>query len=746
MPDVISRSVLFKFLLSFLAVFMLPMLLLGFVIYRDSYVKVKSTLEQSALDSLVQLRGYADSRQRELQYTTERIRHDYTLQHYSILEGPEAQLRAIDRLNMYKADDSAVQEIMLYVREGSDLVFTSRGIITLQALAASSLRSSSAEQEQFLNMMRTAAAPYVRPSGPVFTSTGAQSDIMMYLFPIPPDVDEPQASLLYFVPQSGFAAITQSLLQRTGGSAGILDEQGRSLAVFGDRAETQQAVRPDDNRAISSVRIDGRSYTYIRSVSDRNGWTYWALLPQSAFYKPVSQKQTGLLLSGAGLLLIGLLLIGTLSFLHYRPMNRFRHALRRHFPESRRTRPRSEWKEIEANLDALRTRQAVTRRQIIENLLHQRETYAAKRHYVASGLLLDCEWTAVVLMRTEKEEAGLLNAEMEALMDRLEAEHAEAGIRLYCTGLERLSDCALLVNAPEPDLPALRLRLAAIRESLADRQLRCAFGIGSWQAGADGIHRSYVEASAALDKADSLTKEEPAIVAFVEMKAIAAPDVDWFPLKEQLRFLHSLKQGDAEEAEACLDEIVATVRRHASSFLLSKYVCLDLITQVIRTLQQEKLDYDPERLHHLLQFTGIDELEAMLTQIAHAICAEVALRKSRHTSTLAAQIVEGIDREYTRAEFGLDWVADRFQLSPSHVSKLVKAQTGVSFAQYLSDLRMEEAKRLLAETACPIHDIVQRIGYIDPKNFMRKFKNEVGITPGEFRKQHKREQPSVSRH
>lgn len=73
-------------------------------------------------------------------------------------------------------------------------------------------------------------------------------------------------------------------------------------------------------------------------------------------------------------------------------------------------------------------------------------------------------------------------------------------------------------------------------------------------------------------------------------------------------------------------------------------------------------------------------------------------------------------------------------LSPTYLSALFKAETTVTVSQYLTNMRIKEAKRLLLVTQDSIAQISAQIGYHDEKYFMRVFKKEVGLTVGEFRR------------
>ena len=68
------------------------------------------------------------------------------------------------------------------------------------------------------------------------------------------------------------------------------------------------------------------------------------------------------------------------------------------------------------------------------------------------------------------------------------------------------------------------------------------------------------------------------------------------------------------------------------------------------------------------------------------------------------------------------------------ISSLFKKETGMSFTTYLTDVRIEQAKRLLKETSIGIAEIARMVGYNDAKHFSKLFTKTVGIKPVEFRK------------
>ena len=79
-------------------------------------------------------------------------------------------------------------------------------------------------------------------------------------------------------------------------------------------------------------------------------------------------------------------------------------------------------------------------------------------------------------------------------------------------------------------------------------------------------------------------------------------------------------------------------------------------------------------------------------------------------------------------------VSNYISMNYSLFSYVFKQYTGKNFVNYLKDLRMKEAKRLLEQTDLRVIEISQKIGYDNEKHFMKTFKNVCGVSPTEYRK------------
>ena len=103
-------------------------------------------------------------------------------------------------------------------------------------------------------------------------------------------------------------------------------------------------------------------------------------------------------------------------------------------------------------------------------------------------------------------------------------------------------------------------------------------------------------------------------------------------------------------------------------------------------------------------------------------------REEKHYARLTAYI----RKEYMN-DISLDSAGEALGMSPSYIGLVFRKAGGTSFLKYLTDIRMEEAKRLLGTTDLTLREIGQRVGIENQNTLIRTFKKAEGITPGQYR-------------
>ena len=134
-------------------------------------------------------------------------------------------------------------------------------------------------------------------------------------------------------------------------------------------------------------------------------------------------------------------------------------------------------------------------------------------------------------------------------------------------------------------------------------------------------------------------------------------------------------------------------------------------------------------------------LESMIRQLAiHLLRTHLTVRKSDLIELSRAgpvdrrlrRAIEFMHDNYSRG-LSLEEVASAAYLSEYHFARLFKEIIGVTPHVYLANLRLERARKLLAETELAISEVASRVGYQSQSHFTKVFKSTTGVAPRAYR-------------
>ncbi|MEA4823963.1 MAG: AraC family transcriptional regulator [Clostridiaceae bacterium] len=141
------------------------------------------------------------------------------------------------------------------------------------------------------------------------------------------------------------------------------------------------------------------------------------------------------------------------------------------------------------------------------------------------------------------------------------------------------------------------------------------------------------------------------------------------------------------------------------------------------------------RFQHAFRAGDSDTLWNTVYSFASDICREIGAEKRRSMDESAALIKDAIDEGYTDCDMSIKYLAERFGLDGSMISRLFKGQYGVPFSDYLMELRMRRAAELLRGNAgVSATEIAGNVGYANYLSFKRAFMRYQGVTPNEYRR------------
>ncbi len=151
----------------------------------------------------------------------------------------------------------------------------------------------------------------------------------------------------------------------------------------------------------------------------------------------------------------------------------------------------------------------------------------------------------------------------------------------------------------------------------------------------------------------------------------------------------------------------------------------NLLFNIIRENKKQKLGYNSAIKLLLLQ------LLISLNRYNEQLNQEIIYLDKIHStiSDIARYLNKNFDENIT-----LNSLAERFSISPYHLSRTFKNTTGFNFVEFLNNVRIKEAQRLLRKTNLNITEISNKSGYNSLTHFGRIFKSNTGLSPSKYRK------------
>lgn len=206
-------------------------------------------------------------------------------------------------------------------------------------------------------------------------------------------------------------------------------------------------------------------------------------------------------------------------------------------------------------------------------------------------------------------------------------------------------------------------------------------------------------------------------------------------------FFDFLIRGKKDEIPEFLDKYLGELgRNNLKSVLFRQYVISDLYLTCNAYLDDIGASKDEKNaLIGSIEESGkiaAADRQKMKERLNELLSKIMGYRDENRKTQLSSQILKAslyIRDHYAEDDISLNQTASAVGMSPTHFSSVFKQETGEGFSEYLTEVRMEAAKRLLATTDEKMTEISEQAGYHDPHYFSSIFKKTQGMTPKEYR-------------
>lgn len=111
-----------------------------------------------------------------------------------------------------------------------------------------------------------------------------------------------------------------------------------------------------------------------------------------------------------------------------------------------------------------------------------------------------------------------------------------------------------------------------------------------------------------------------------------------------------------------------------------------------------------------------------------------SVNEKKKFSPMVLLTIKYIEDNYYSNDLNINDIAERLEVTSSYMSKLLKKETGLSFIDYLTNIRIKKAMYIMEDPTIKIYDVAELVGYSNQYYFSRAFKKVIGVSPKEHRR------------
>lgn len=277
-----------------------------------------------------------------------------------------------------------------------------------------------------------------------------------------------------------------------------------------------------------------------------------------------------------------------------------------------------------------------------------------------------------------------------------------------------------------------------LRERIARAYGReLAVGIGRTYDRIEDLRVSWHEATVALEYAEQLTD---CGIVHVENISERSPRRSAYPAREKERVISMVRSGDAENGVLALKAFFPPFRKYindepeALRIRLNELACSFIDSAILGGGDENALTALMGRYTGEIPLLSDPELvERWLATIVRETAGTVGKAYEKRSKVLIEGAKKYIEAN-CRSQIGYRDVAREIFISPSYFLSLFKKETGTTFVDYLTTVRIEKAKHLLLTTDMTVTEIAYEFGFNNSNYFSNIFRKTVGVSASEFRK------------
>lgn len=255
-------------------------------------------------------------------------------------------------------------------------------------------------------------------------------------------------------------------------------------------------------------------------------------------------------------------------------------------------------------------------------------------------------------------------------------------------------------------------------------------GVGRMYSGLKDIGTAYQEAQVAADARFYLGKNHRIGYTEIESK-LTDFEYDFAPNITKLS--DYIELYDYVGSKKILEQVYIDLC-YIAPVKFRKYMkdMVDMLSLRVKDFQEAMLCCSYEYIFFLDNINTYNELKSYMNYVIKDTIEYIKNEREKR-SKKRVELAKKYILQHYKENLTLNDVAEYVELNPSYFSNLFKLEVGSNFSEYLLEVRIQKARKLLRDPTIKVYEIGCLVGYEDAVSFGRAFKKKVGMSPKEYR-------------
>lgn len=754
----------------FMAISIVPLLILGFYSYHSAAMAVRKNIRQSNETALLQVENKAENvldavRQSLLSLASSSLAGEIVNQKYDDIPYPKIR----DFIDEIIGDEVYINYVSGYsfINYKNGWMLSNKGMIPVdKANNVQWLREVSADRRKMFWINHAEKAD----SRELIQSEYANDNYLTFVVKVPTYAEFSNAAFIFNIDRSSFEGMLKKSLAN--GALVVFDDNGKLVCSENQAVAAYYEQHPDELKRpdVRSIHTKEGTFDIVKKQAAISGWTF------IAGYDPAladgQLKQIPITM--AGIILMVLIVSGLISgfsTIHvYQPVKNLVTQISSIVPASGQKEAGSDEfllinqgihtlaghnEELQNMIDRQKNQLAeLFAYRLIRGRLNGAEIRQTKERLKITFLPNLCVVSVIFCKKTDREreqmEQDVLN------LDQLKRMPEEIKNILLFPPFIHTRAIVMIIDGEsrervEQKILALRNCLSVFADEGCSGYVD--MGVSRIFPEATGFARAYNESIEALkineyydrdEDTEGMSMEDSSVTYYGDL-AGQRSGKSGYNLVLDTEVKKAVDESDQVRAFSIADEFLRDLTKSGVVLYEQHYYLHRFLLAILSVPADAGIpihDIFPEgednlfgRFNQLYDYQSIGKFYKT-NVIVPVITRMNQFRKS--SSEVVFQKIMDLIREY-QGDLSLTECAEKLGYHPSYIWRVLKNTKDITFTDYIAKQKLELAKGMLVDTDLPVTEIANRLSYSNAQNFIRLFKKHMGITPGQFRKQNKGE-------